>query len=644
MECMKNTFVKGQILDGRFRIVAPLNHGSFGMVFLAEDVTSGQQVAIKCSTKQLGPDGIALQSPEDEELYCHQTLRHDHLVNMLHHFETQAHTYLVLEYCSQGDLYEAIRLGRGPLETEHVRDFMLQLVSAIEYMHSMGLYHRDIKPENIFLTQDGCMKLGDFGLATKSSWSYESCVGSDRYMAPEQYDPAGTGYSPLKADIWSIGICLLNILFSRNPFITPTDSDLLFADFRRDRQSLFDVFPNMSQDTFEILIHALAIDPEKRDLSAVRESILRTICFTTDDESLDDFCTEERDFVRASANREPLRTPSVQSPVLNQTDSFPWAKVLHSSPPPKARQLSAIPDAESDGEDLFPDSDKSPASSWFTGHQNTPSLASILDSGFGASFKSTATRRPEKRFLPQSDPVPITGSLPAHAAAKLIPSMSVLFGKKDNGISKSWSDLWEEEEEESIQVDLAMKQRRELNSRSFSHESQDEDVTVHHDEPTSTRPGVLQEKSHSASNIPRLSDSKPALVDRPLICADENGVYGNVTLQHPRRPIDRKNAADKWAALGNKRRNYHPAGEAVPTPAKKRSTTTTWRKDWGLGSSGYEYGVSSKRGSRVVTHAQPVWLQQDWRRDQHPLSQHKPIYDGADDDLEWVGGWHAFHL
>lgn len=642
---MKDSFVKGQLLDGRFRTVAPLNHGSFGMVFLAEDIVTGAEVAIKCSSKQLIVEGAAPQSSEDEELHCHQVLKHDHLVNLLDHFETDAHTYLVLEYCSQGDLYEAIRLGRGPLETEHVRDFMLQLVNAVEYMHSKALYHRDIKPENIFIAQDGCMKLGDFGLATRATWSYESCVGSDRYMAPEQYDPAGAGYSPLKADIWSIGICLLNILFSRNPFTTPTESDLLFADFRRDRQSLFDVFPNMSQDTFEILTHALAIDPEKRSLSAVRDAIVRTISFTTDDESLDDFCTEERDFVRASANREPLRTPSIQSPVLNQVDSFPWAKVLRSSPPAKLRQLSAIPDTEAYDEDLFPGSGKSPAGSWFTDHQNTPSMASVLDSGLGASFMSMAIRRPEKRFPPQSDPVQITGSLPARAAAKMIPSMPMIFGKKDNGVSKSWSELWEEEAEESEHEDLAMKQRREQNSRSFSHDSQDDDVTIRLGERPSRRPEVLGEKSHSASNIPRLSDTKPALPIKQSNSPDENGVFDPADS----RPLKhlfpgKRNSSDKWAALGNKRRNYQPAKDSLPAASNKRPMTMSRRKDWGLGSSGYDYGVSHKRGSRGPQHFRPAWLDQDWRRDQHPLSQHKPVYESADDDLEWVGGWHAFHL
>ena len=143
MECMKDGFREDQLLDGRFRTIAPLNHGSFGMVFLAEDTQTRQEVAIKCLTKpSIANSGSSALTADEgaEELACHAILKHhDHLVNLVHHFDTEAHTYLVLEYCSQGDLYEAIRLDHGPLQTEHVRRFMLQLISAVQHMHAHGL-------------------------------------------------------------------------------------------------------------------------------------------------------------------------------------------------------------------------------------------------------------------------------------------------------------------------------------------------------------------------------------------------------------------------------------------------------------------------------------------------------------------------
>ena len=644
MECMKDEFVMGQLLNGRFRTIAPLNHGSFGMVFLAEDTATGQDVAIKCLTKAAPATTTSSSHDFDErseELVCHAILNnHDHLVNLIHCFETTAHTFLVLEYCSQGDLYEAIRLGRGPLETEHVRAFMLQLISAVEYMHSHGLYHRDIKPENIFLNQDGSMKLGDFGLATKSLWSYESCVGSDRYMAPEQYDSAGNGYSPAQADIWSIGICLLNILFSRNPFVTPTESDILFADYRRDRQSMFDVFPNMSQDTFEILRVSMAVEPDKRSLPAVREAIRRAISFTTDDESLDDFCTEERDTVRASANREPLRTPSIQSPQMNAGDSFPWAKALHTSPGQPLRQLSAIPDTEIYDEDLFPSSEKglNLGESWFSVHANTPSLASVLDSGFGGSFKSLANRRLEKKpSPPRPDPVPVTGSLPVNTS-KPIDTMSTMFRKRDDVVSKSWADMWDEDEEESDLDEAELSKPRGQNARSLSQESHRGAIPV--------RPGVLTEaKSHSSGNVPQ------ALYHLPTKTTIRAEVSSSPNENNPlafqarasNHPLVRHSTPDKWAALGKKRRSYQPVKEHRSTPAQRPPTTTAWRKENGMRPFGFGYSAGHRRDSRGS--ARPVWLNQDWRQDHHASAQQGSSVDtSSDEENEWVGGWHAFHL
>ena len=667
MECLRDDFKSGVLLDGRFETLSPLNHGSFGMVFLAKDHKSGELVAIKCLTKPSSnastcPSAFAIDD-RSEELACHSRLDyHPNIVNLVHSFETPAHNYLVLEYCQNGDLYEAIRHDRGPLQTEHVREFMLQLVDAVQHMHSKGLYHRDIKPENIFLAQDGSVKLGDFGLATADEWSYEACVGSDRYMAPEQYDHGSEGYSPAKADIWSIGVCLLNILFSRNPFVSPTESDLLFLDYARDRESLFDVFPNMSQDTFEVLIHSMAIDPEKRSLSAVREAIVRAISFTTEEEAIDDFCTEERDPVRASANREPLRTPSIQSPHINQGDSFPWAKALAASPPMPIRQLSAIPDeVETYSEDLFPPSDKE-TGSWYSGAAQTPSMASMLDSGLGFSFKDMAIRRPAKE-PPRSDPVPITGSLPSHMS-KPIPAMSMVFGKKRDPVSKSWSDLYDEEEEES-ENERTMKERRENNARSWSQESKDNEVI---------RPrGLAEIKSSSFVNS---RSQSPAFGSVAGPKSNLDSVSGSETpTMTPRaraasRPSpssanSKDDVMDKWAALGNKRRAFETIRKgSTKTPTKKRSTPAfnmNWRRDWGLGSSGFDYGAwSDKKENNTVGKGNGRYnkgMALDWRRGsedqspQHPTSpthhyRNENKHDQRDemDEFEWVGGWHDLHL
>ncbi|KAF3769911.1 hypothetical protein M406DRAFT_270917 [Cryphonectria parasitica EP155] len=567
MECLRDEFNGGVVLDGRYETLAPLNHGSFGMVFKARDLVTGETVAIKCLTKKSAADEAGFDFAIDdksEELVLHRRLgRHPNIVNLLHSFETDAHVYLVLEYCQQGDLYEAIRVDQGPLETEHVRRFMLELVDAVAYIHSKGVYHRDIKPENIFLGKDGTMKLGDFGLAIKDKWTYETSVGSDRYMSPEQYDSAGAGYSPAQADIWAIGICLLNILFSRNPFTTPTEADPLFLDFSRDKQSLFDVFPSMSQDTYEVIVECMNLDPKKRSLIGARRALNRVVSFTTLDEGDDEFCSAHRDTM-ATANREPLRTPSIQSPQVD-TGAFPWARALHTtSAAQPIRQLSVIPDNESYTEDLF--SNSVATADWVSSAQ-TPSTASILGSGLTGSMQSLAIKRPNL-LKPAAQIAPMSGSLPiSMSKPRNIPSMSAVFGGKDT-VSKSWSDLWEEEEEEHQEEERARQFRalKKMNSRTWSQDSKaDDDDTPRQGLSPAVKSSVMSAEPH----VPSIEDAIDMDGDLPddFFFQDVSPVKTH-ELHPPRHspPPSKKDVLEKWAKLGERRRAYTGNRESMPKP------------------------------------------------------------------------------
>jgi serine/threonine protein kinase len=637
MECMRDQLHDGVVLNGRYETISPLNNGSFGMVFQAKDLVTGDNVAIKVITKSTAaincPSAFAVDE-RSEELGVHLHLGdHPNVVNLLQSFETQNHIYLVLEFCSNGDLYEAIRVGRGPLETEHVRDFMMQLVGAVEFIHSKGIYHRDIKPENIFLTQDGSMKLGDFGLATTDTWSYEIAVGSDRYMAPEQYDPGNTGYSTAKADIWAIGIVLLNILFQRNPFAAPSTSDPLYADFALDRQSLFDVFPNMSQDTFEVIRQCLAIDPERRDLNAVKDALDRVISFTTDDESLDDFCTEERDVVAVGANREPLRTPSISTPQLDNGGSFPWAKALAMSPPQQFRQLSAIPDDEIYEDDMFPGPP-------YDVKPDSASAVSFVDSGLGLSFKSVDASEPKSMNFARSRPVPISGSLPA----KAFNSMSSVFGKKRDVFSKSWSDLWDEEDD-----DAQFLAELENNCHSFTAEkpSKVKAVVSEAGSGVSTPRGLSEVKNPATVHNSRDRSPKNIRTAVDHVSAATGFVFEEHRTPAPARSSpSKRSAADKWAALGDRRRSpavktqqqaqqqtpskpmRSPKSAQAPSSARKRSRTGTGRRPIHWGSSHNENNNTVGSWEQKVDN----WYKsKDWRSH----TDHAQVTDDLG-DLEWV--------
>jgi serine/threonine protein kinase len=627
MECLRNHLYEGVVLNGRYETISPLNHGSFGMVFQAKDLVTGDNVAIKVITKPTAsidcPSAFSIDE-RSEELGVHLRLgSHDNVVNLLQSFESQNHIYLVLEFCSNGDLYEAIRLDKGPLETEHVRDFMMQLVGAVEFIHSKGIYHRDIKPENIFLTQSGTMKLGDFGLATSDSWSWEVAVGSDRYMAPEQYDPSNAGYSPAKADIWAIGIVLLNVLFQRNPFAVPATFDPLYADFALDRQSLFDVFPNMSQDAFEVIRHCLAIDPEKRDLTAVKHALARAIAFTTDDESLDDFCIAERDVVAVGANREPLRTPSVSTPQLENGGAFPWAKALAMSPPQPIRQLSAIPDTELYAEDIYPGYS-------YAVKPDNASAVSFVDSGLGLSFKSSDVMKSESHVT-RSRPMPISGSLPAKPFASV-------FGKKRDVFSKSWSDLWDEEDDDAQFI-----AEIENSYTPMAAEKQVKKVVSEAGSGVSTpRGGLAELKNPATVNNSRSRSPKNRRVVEHV---SENTGFVFEELDGRHSPPSKRSAADKWAALGDRRRG--PAVQAMPkTPSKpkspaqaqslpassrKRSKTGTWRRPTPWGPSQHETPVKSPTQGGWEQKMNNWYKSKDWRQPSSRVQENDDI-----GDLEWV--------
>lgn len=679
MECLRNNFDEGVLLGGRYQTVSPLNHGSFGMVFKAWDVRTCKTVAIKCLTKKAVANDAGFDFAVDdksEELVLHRRLGlHPNIVNLIESFETDAHVYLVLEFCPRGDLYEAIRIGHGPLETEHVRRFMLELIDAVSYIHSKGVYHRDIKPENIFLTESGSVKLGDFGLATTEQWSYESMVGSDRYMSPEQYDSAGNGYSPAQADVWAIGVCLLNILFSRNPFTTPTEDDPLFLDFSRDKQSLFDVFPSMSQDTYEVIVQCMNMDPRRRSLVGAREALERLVSFTTLDEALDDFCSTNRPVV-ASSNREPLRTPSVQSPQPD-TGAFPWAKALQTTPPKPIRQLSAIPDYDDDDsytEDLF--SKSGATTDWMTGSAMTPSLSSMLNSSLGHSLQSFELRpKPASKIsrfnastANASRPNPmVAGSLPiTMSKARAQSAMSLVFGRKE-AVSKSWSDLWDEEEEE--QENREMLALKEMNSRTWSHESKSATTAVEDDNtprlglsPATKTTSVLADH-----DIPSIDVAIGANIDEDLTA--DGFFFHDLPPPKPEQlqvhgspKSDSK--VDKWAVLGERRR-AHTGNSSSHAPDFGQTSGRSPRVV-GLSSADLERGGFSDFFSNihhnsflVSGHRSPANQPATPSKGIHQANRAKECprpHKGRDwnldwrkdkrhgfGDFAWVGGWQAIH-
>ena len=281
-----------------YEILEVLGYGTYGCIYLAKArstlSSSTEYRAIKCLSKNgLSKTQLLIQS---QEIDIHLSLsspkngQHRNIVDMSSVIETKDSLYLVMEYCSGGDLFDAITSqhaaandsgmgfvsmpGSQSLDVHSDRSVlqaMVQIISALAHSHARQVFHRDLKPENILVAGDGTLKLADFGLATKDRISSDFGCGSSFYMAPEQQPQVLPGqqfrrpYVPAKSDVWALGIIFLNLRFGRNPWkVSRLDSDATFEAYAHDPRVLDGMFPELTAPALHFLHRVLCVDPNQR--------------------------------------------------------------------------------------------------------------------------------------------------------------------------------------------------------------------------------------------------------------------------------------------------------------------------------------------------------------------------------------------
>ncbi|PVU96416.1 hypothetical protein BB561_001193 [Smittium simulii] len=281
-----------------YRIVDQVGKGSYGPIYLAKYVAKPNlYFAVKCLTKSEESNPSEAVKRRDilhqKEIEIHNLLSgNKNIVGLEFICATPMNYYLGMEYCSYGDLYDAITSSENNIHNNNkihpyrnlrgnvamIKDIFLQILDSVMYCHSNNVYHRDLKPENVLIGQDGTIKLADFGLATRDFWSSEYGCGSSFYMSPEIHDKnfcinnkmfsyfseSGTPmYCPAFSDVWSLGIIFINLCFGRNPWKLANATDNTFIEFMRNPKVLYYLFP-LSQECFTIIMSMLQLDPAKR--------------------------------------------------------------------------------------------------------------------------------------------------------------------------------------------------------------------------------------------------------------------------------------------------------------------------------------------------------------------------------------------
>jgi len=257
----------GQLFDGRYVIERQIGSGGMADVYLATDQSLGREVAIKILSDRYARDAAFVERFRREAAAA-ASLRHPNIVTVYDRGEAMGTSYIAMEYLDGPTLKEEITR-RAPLPEPEAINYATQALAALDAAHRQGVVHRDVKPHNMVLTDEGRLKVTDFGIAraanTQQMTEVGSIVGTAQYLSPEQ--ARGLAVGP-ESDIYSMGVVLYEMLSGELPFTGESAVDIAMKQVsdtppplnRRNRL----VSPAMEQ----VVMRALAKDPALRFASA----------------------------------------------------------------------------------------------------------------------------------------------------------------------------------------------------------------------------------------------------------------------------------------------------------------------------------------------------------------------------------------
>ncbi|KZO98008.1 Pkinase-domain-containing protein [Calocera viscosa TUFC12733] len=311
--------------DGRIYLHKIIGNGSFGVVMHAygprdEETGRFKEYAVKCMCKLMSIKEHILAA---DEILLHRKIAggvgHPSILPFVEILQDSLWFYLVVEYCPNGDLFkEIVHRRRYYGNDELIKDVYTQLLDAVEHCHSHSVYHRDLKPENCLVKDNGeTVLLMDFGLATQKLWSDEWGCGSRFYMAPEVYGTNKEPYRTDAADVWALGIILVNLVTGRNPWRKALPGDNVYDSFCRDPSSLQQILP--ISDELNDLLRRIFVTPSLRiTIPDIREEVQRIESFLQLDspalKSWQETLDRDRDAMLEANNLRPCPVCAVPIP------------------------------------------------------------------------------------------------------------------------------------------------------------------------------------------------------------------------------------------------------------------------------------------------------------------------------------------
>jgi serine/threonine protein kinase len=251
-----------------YKITSVLGEGGMGTVYLGEHANFERKVAIKAIHPHLAKNEEIRQRFKNEAATMAR-LQHPNIVSLYDYFADDDGLYLIMELVEGVELETYLRNIGSPLDEHVSAAFMKQLLEAFSHAHDKGVVHRDIKPANILITNDGTIKVLDFGIAkiidgdglhnmTKTGTQ----IGTVYYMSPEQVQGKKVD---TRSDIYSLGVTFYQMLTAQNPYNSCTTEFEVYSKIVQEQLPNPKVVnPGISDVIVSILNKATAKDPEGR--------------------------------------------------------------------------------------------------------------------------------------------------------------------------------------------------------------------------------------------------------------------------------------------------------------------------------------------------------------------------------------------
>lgn len=336
-----------------------IGEGSFGKAVLVKSTEVGRHYVIKEINISRMSDKERQESRREVAVLAN--MKHPNIVQYKESFEENGSLYIVMDYCEGGDLFKRINAQKGALfQEDQILDWFVQICLALKHVHDRKILHRDIKSQNIFLTKDGTVQLGDFGIARVLNSTVElarTCIGTPYYLSPEICE--NKPYNN-KSDIWALGCVLYELCTLKHAFEAGNMKNLVLKIISG---SFPPVSPHYSYDLRSLLSQLFKRNPRDRpSVNSILEKgfiAKRIEKFLSPQLIAEEFClkTLSKFGPQPLPGKRPASGQGVSSFVPAQKITKPAAKygvpltykkygdkkLLEKKPPPKHKQAHQIP-------------------------------------------------------------------------------------------------------------------------------------------------------------------------------------------------------------------------------------------------------------------------------------------------------------